>query len=351
MPISIYNYEKVKIPLILEITKNTTLKNLKDSYYLDNDWQHGPNTMIVFRNGSEEKYLLDELKDFVQEYTDRNPINKDFLRQRQELYREKQKTLVEVEYRDNVDADLLFEHGQVHVRPKKSGIYNSKKHRNIFDHYRIRLNGIYLEILEKFKDLSVKEKAHLFLYQFRFIATLYEEGPKNGHLTFLSHAQGFLSNIEVRGLNSNIKESFEKKRSELFTNNDIILRDDLKDIMLEWEANWTSIAEEMNENFRKENYDDPEEGVGLKPQLELLKREIAPLNNDFHSDLLSLDETGELEKFIHSKKMLIFRDIVNLFYLSLPLFEQSMAEKQFYAYSVVKYYETYFNGEVLYTIK
>src|SRR5699024_10986119 len=52
-----------------------------------------------------------------------------------------------------------------------------------------------------------------------------------------------------------------------------------------------------------------------------------------------------------SKKMLVFRDIVNLFYLSLPLFEQSMVKKQFYAYSTVKYYEDYFNGNVLYKIE
>lgn len=39
MPISIYNYAESKIPLILEMTSNTTLRNLKGSYYLDNDWQ------------------------------------------------------------------------------------------------------------------------------------------------------------------------------------------------------------------------------------------------------------------------------------------------------------------------
>lgn len=351
MPISIYNYEKSKIPFILEMTNNTTLKNLKGSYYLDNDWQHGPNTLIVFHNGSEEEMLVDELKGFVQEYTNRNPIDEEHLVQRQALYKEKQKTLVEVEYRDNVDVDLLHEHGHIIVRPRKSGIYNSKQHRNTFDKYRCDLNKVYLKILGKYEKLSTIERAHFFLHQFRFIATLYEEGPQNGHLTFLSHAQGFLSNIEARGLNSNIKNNFEKRRMELFGNNEIILRDDMQDLMQEWEDQWTIIVNEMNENFSTENYNDPDDGVGLKPQLELLKRELAPLENEFHGDLLSLDETGELEQFLHSKKMLVFRDIVNLFYLSLPLFERSMAEKQFYAYSVVKYYEEYFNGEVLYKIE
>lgn len=350
MPISIYNYAESKIPLILEMTSNTTLRNLQGSYYLDNDWQHGPNTLVVFRNGSEERFLVDEIKEFVRDYINRNPINHEYLRQKQQLYREKQRTLVELEYRDNVDINLLHEHGHVLSRPRKSGIYNSKQHRKTFDKYRCDLNDIYLKILEKYHELSIVERAHLFLHQFRFIASLYEDGPKNGHLTFLSHAQGFLSNIEARGLNSNIKINFEKKRTQLFHNNEIILRDDIIELMQEWEARWTNIAMEMNDRFSIDNYDDPEEGVGLKPQLELLKRELAPLNNEFHTDLLSLDETGELEQFLHSKKMLVFRDIVNLFYLSLPLFEQSMAEKQFYAYSVVKYYDDYFNGEVLYKI-
>lgn len=351
MPICIYNYEQSKIPLILEITENTSLRNLKDRYYLDNDWQHGPNTFIVFLNDSEEIFFVDEVKRFVKEYTERNLIEKVSLHEKQALYREKQKTLVEVEYRENVDVDLLYEHGQVMLRPRKSGIYNSKQHREAFDKYRGRLNTIYIKMLERFIEMSTIEKAHIFLYQFRFIATLYEEGPRNGHLTFLSHAQGFLSNIEARGLNSSIKERFERKRQELFRNNEILLRDDMKDLMVEWEQGWQEIAKEMNDGFRLENYDDPRDGVGLKPQLELLKRELSPLKNEFHSDLLSLDSTGELEKFLHSKKMLVFRDIVNLFYLSLPLFERSMAEKQFFAYSVVKYYEDYFNGDVLYKIQ
>lgn len=72
-----------------------------------------PNTLVVFRNGSEERFLVDEIKEFVRDYINRNPINHEYLRQKQQLYREKQRTLVELEYRDNVDINLLHEHGHV----------------------------------------------------------------------------------------------------------------------------------------------------------------------------------------------------------------------------------------------
>ncbi|WP_062051491.1 hypothetical protein [Bacillus sp. JCM 19034] len=166
MPISIYNYEKSKMPLILEITKNTSLRNLKDGYYLDNDWQHGPNTLIVFLKNSEERFFVDEIKGFVKEYIEANPLDKGYLEEKQALYKEKQKTLVEVEYRENVDVNLLYEHGEVISRPRKSGIYNSRQHRKAFDTYRCKLNEIYLKMMDTYQNLSSIERAHFFYINF-----------------------------------------------------------------------------------------------------------------------------------------------------------------------------------------
>lgn len=349
MPISIYNYEKSKIPLILDMVQNTSLRKMQKNYYIDSDWQYGPNTLIVFRNDSDKQLILDELKEFIPQYTSENIVPEGHIAQKKVQYKKSQKVLSEVEMRDGIYAGFLYDHGFVCSRPKKYGIYNSHYHREAFDNYRYELNDLYLRFLPEYENMSEKERAHLFLHMFIFITTLFEDGPTRGYLTFLSHAQGFLSNIEARGLNSNIQATFEERRIALFKDNKIIVKDDLKVLVDEWETKWKRIAKEMNEKFAYSNYEG-DGGIDLKPQLELLKKSLSTLRNKFHGNLLKMNET-KLEEFILSKKMLVFRDIVNLFYLMLPLFEQSMVKKQFYAYSTVKYFEEYFNDKLLYRIE
>lgn len=349
MPISIYNYENSKIPLILEMILHTSLGNEKHHYYIDSDWQYGPNTLIVFRNPLDEERIIDELRDWVNHYIINHSPSEEAIVQKKTQYLRSQKTLSEVEMREGIDVDFMYDHGKVIQRPKKHGIYNSEHHRNVFDAYRFELNDLHLKILAEVESMNAKEKAHFFLYMFIHIATLFEDGPSRGYLTFLSHAQGFLSNIEARGLNSNIQHTFEERRRALFADNAICIKEGLDELMVEWKMVWTRIAKEMHKNFDYRNYEG-EEGIDLKPQLELLKSRLSKISNPFHDNLLKMGDE-ELERFILSKKMLVFRDIVNLFYLSLPLFEQSMVKKQFYAYSTVKYYEDYFNGNVLYKIE
>ncbi|MFK3937454.1 hypothetical protein ACI2JA_08050 [Alkalihalobacillus sp. NPDC078783] len=349
MAIAIYDYNDSKIPLILKLSEETCLSEMLGHYFFDTDWQHGPNIFIDFEHKDLEEKIFHEVKECVNNYVMEHNLSEETVERKRELYLKKQEKLMQLEFRKQSQSITMHDHGDVKIRDSKTGLYNSSFHYNMFKRYRYDLNPIYLNILKEFRNLSEVEKAHLFLDKFRFIATLFEEGPSRGCLSFLSHAQGFFSNIEARGYESKIKETFENRRYALYKNYKPEIKGKVENPLKEWQKKWLVIKDEMNNIFDISNYEDAER-LGLKDQLELLKRELKPLANEFHGDLLKMDEK-ELEEFILSKRMLVFRDIVNLFYLSLPLFEQSMAKKQFYAYSVVRYYEETLDEELLYTIK
>ncbi|QKY71287.1 hypothetical protein [Lentibacillus sp. CBA3610] len=347
LPISIYNYEKTKLNLLLDLVKNSSIKNGFNEFYFDSDWENGPNIFIVYKDSYREYQKIPELKECVDNYLDFNKLDPRYIKKEQIKYLKQQQRLAKLEGRSGIKDSSIRNHGEVIIRNPKSGVYNSEYHLTKFSHYRRKLNPLLINILEDFVEMDSHEKAHLFLYKFRFIATLFEDGPANGCLSFLSQAQGFLSSVENWGYKTNFINQFEEKRKSIFKDNEIVVNPYVKNKLLEWELAWKEIAADMNENFSLDNYKD-DSMISIEEQLSRLKTTISPLKNKFHGDLKRMED---LEGFITSKKMMVYRDIVNLFYLSLPLFEQSVINKQFYAYSAVKYYEELLPDEIQYSFE
>ncbi|MCE5170621.1 hypothetical protein LQV63_14995 [Paenibacillus profundus] len=347
MPISIYNYQNSKIPLMLELAESYLERHYAGEYYLDNDWENGPNTIIIFKDPNLEASILESIKAIVAAYKEKHPVSKEEVHKKAEKYARNQHTLKQLELRDmEGHAQTMRADGTVELRSRKNNAFNSQYHQDMFDHYRTRLNSLYLDMMRIYIGLDTFHQTHMFLYMYHYLTSLYEDGSKRGYLSFLSHVEGFFSRLRLEGHNIDMKSEFERRRTGILKDNKIILHDELADAMDQWQQTWGLIAAEMNSQFRIENYQD-ESMLGLNEQYELLLENISPLDNSFHSELV---RNKELKSFILSKKMLVFRDIINLFYLSLPIFEQSMVKKQFYAYCTVKFIEENHKEDLLFVL-
>lgn len=332
MSIHIYDYSDSKIETLSDLHKIEILKNEKD-YYFDTDWEGGPSVTLNFSNEEKEKYIIDHIKKYV-ERTWSYDISEEKIQKIQRLYKRNQSRLKQTEKRENSNYDM-YEHGDVILKEGKSNVYNSKIHQTNFFKYRVQLNDVYINMLEKYLKLTYQEKFHLFLNMFIKITQLYEDGASYGYLSFLSHIQGFFSKIPNIDTKKKVLKEFDMKYIEIFTKKpEVPLK--IFDEYNTWANEIEKIYDDISQNFSYENYNHINY-LTIDDQFETFKNNISPLNNSFHNSVLEMEN---LRDFILSPKMIKYRDLVNLFYLSLPLFEISMKNKQFLAYSTVRYYES-----------
>lgn len=332
MSIYIYDYSDSKIDTLIDLHKSEILKGEKN-YYFDTDWEGGPSIIINFSNNTKEKFISDYIKEYI-ERTWKNDISNEKIKAKQNLYKRNQSKLKQTEKRKNNNYNM-YGHGDVILKTGKSNVYNSKIHQDNFFKYRVQLNDIYISMLEKYLRLTYQEKFHLLLNMFIKITHLYEDGSNYGYLSFLSHIQGFFSNIPTINTKQKVLKEFDMKYKEIYSEKfEIPLK--IYDEYIAWANAIEKIYSDISQNFSYTNYNHLNY-LTIDNQFEAFRKNIAPLNNSFHNSVLEMEN---LRDFILSPKMIKYRDLVNLFYLSLPLFEISMKNKQFLAYSTVRYYES-----------
>lgn len=335
MPISIYNYNETKIPFLIDLDRFLESELENKQYYYDNDWQNGPNSMLVMENDEDEILLFEKVKAFSKNHQKLYPTNEKQITEKKEKYQKVQKTLRLLELREAINTKHLSDQNEVVLRNKKEGVYNSDFHEKMFFNYRCQLNKVNIKFLPYYLEMNNFQRNKLFLDMFKYISTLFKHGAEFGYLSFLSHSQGFFSRMKNETNILNMREKFEKMRLIVFEETISEIPEQVEMILTEWKELWKTISNEMNVNFNKSNYDAGSR-LTLSDQLNILESNISNLGNSFHKSLQDFhDETD----FLNKEEVIIYRDIVNLFYLTLPLFEQSMIKKQFFAYSTVRYYE------------
>lgn len=346
MPIAIYNYESSKIPLLLTLTDSYLERDSSGEYYLDNDWENGPHSLIVFRDPDMEQAAVEPLQKLVHAYRARNPLSQVDIERKAQQYERHQTVLKQLELREQPDVSMRPD-ATVELRGRKSHAFNSAYHQQTFEHYRCQLNPIYLELMRKYTELDSYHRSHMFVSMYLHITTLYADGGM-GYLSFLSHVEGFFSRLRHEGYHVDIKKEFEKRRDLLFGDTpEPVIAESIMPAMSAWKQTWSRIAEEMHDSFDYSHYEDAEM-LGLEEQFGIFMDSITPLDNEFHQTIVN---NGGMKDLILSREMLVYRDIINLFYLALPLFEQSMVKKQFYAYCAVKYVQEHAESELPFVIK
>lgn len=342
MAISIFNYEKSKIQFVIELAEKCLDEQYMGTYYLDSDWENGPQTMIVFHDPENETEAIGIVKNFVHAYKQRNALEPQLIELQKQKYYKNQERLKLLEMRDESPINMADD-GEIRITPNKKNVYNSKYHREMFHRYRAELQPIYLKLGKTFLQAETLEQASMFIMMYLHIASLYEGGITRGYLTFVSHVEGFFSRLRLEGFTIDMRSDFEGKWLALSENGKVIVSDKMEAVLDEWKSKWLQIANDMKANYSYEEFDD-RKMLGLDEQFDAFYSAISQMDNRFHN---RLKNRKELKDFILSDNMIIYRNIINLFYLILPLFEQSMIMKQFYCFCTVKYIEENYPKELL----
>lgn len=327
MVIKIIDYSTSKIPLSLRIHKYLMDKEI--DFYLDNDWVNGPSISVILKNKNIESELIDELKQIVSIFKTNHPVSYNIIREKKELYKREYERLNALELRRQKEIKL-FEDGYVFISQKKKGIYNSKIHQEMFEKMKFKLQGIHGCMLNLLQQMDENKKIKLFVEQFKYIANLYNGDIREGYISYVSHVGGFIARAKKEGINVDFKNKFYKYYIE-YNNKKIKFNSDEMKVLEKWKRVWN----EINEDFKFDDSLEPqgEEYISYNRQFKMLEEYIKGIDSEFHNKLFRKED---VKNFILSDKMIHYRNVINLFYSTLPLFEQGMLMKHFYGYIVIQ---------------
>ncbi|NGZ75307.1 hypothetical protein [Saccharibacillus alkalitolerans] len=331
MPIRIYDYEGSKLPLMLKLAEEVLEVQVPGSYYLDTDWLNGPNILVTLEKAEDEGRLLGPLERCTADYKQERPLDFETVERVKAKYRKEQRRLSDLELRSGADA-VMREDGEVRLGEGKTGVYNSEYHLELFRRYRCLLQPVHNKMLAGLGELDEPRRIRMFTDMFLHIATLYNGDAAQGYISYLSHVLGFFSRLKLEGHMENVQERFERLYLNVFAEESDGGREKDGAALDEWKRAWADIDRDMRLSFAKELFEE-EDHMDLGEQYRRFERYIAGMDNPFHKRLL---ERGDLEEMMMSDDMLIYRNLINLFYMTLPLFEQGMAQKHVYGYCAIR---------------
>ncbi|MFB5555324.1 hypothetical protein ACE41A_10360 [Bacillus cytotoxicus] len=334
MPVRVYDYQNSKTPLMLGLAENVLEKEVPGNYFLDTDWLKGPSILITLREKESEERLADQVKQYVEHYKNENSVDPVVIETIKRKYEKEQKRLIDLELRTAENIEMKDD-GVVEIGEGKSGVYNSEYHRQLFHRFRFLSQPVNNKLLKEISDMNEKERTKLFTEMFLYIATLFNGNITQGYISYLSHVMGFFSRLKLEGHDENVKERFDDLYNKLFKEEVINYTQETKSALSEWKEVWKTISDDMRADFKKEKFID-DKNLDLNIQYQMFKKHISKMDNPFHNLLL---EKGDLEALMMSDEMIIYRNIINLFYITLPFFEQGMLKKHFYGYCAIKHVE------------
>lgn len=334
MPVSLYDYSNSKIEAILEV--NGIIQSISNRYYIDLDWMYGPNIMVVCENKSEEKIVLNALREVAYRY---KKIEEDYT-SKEQIYFKEQERLSELELR-KLDKKRVYKHGSLILRPEKTSIFNSNFQKNEFRAIRFDLNNLYIEILTYLRKVNLPSNVLIFFISlFKKTCSMYYLGEEFGYLSYLSHIMGFFSNINNRFDKEKVLEKFEKVyfdyKNEDYIAEEKIISEKVEKVIEYYKKFYFKMVKHYNKINVKDNVTNGMNYLSYREQFKSFKEYISKMDNTYHVSLLSMDN---LESLMLSPEMLAYRDVINLMYVSLPLFEQSMLKKHLFCYIVVQEFE------------
>ncbi len=335
MPIRIYDYEASKIPFMLKLTTEVLDREVGGSYYLDTDWLHGPSILITAESSEDEVRLLDSLTACTLDYKKEHPLRLEQIEAVQFKYLKEQRRLGDLELRTDTDGRMR-EDGEIEQGEGKTGVYNSDYHRKLFHEFRCRLQNANNLLLAEISMIDEKSRIRVFTDMFLHIATLYNGDAASGYISYLSHVLGFFSRLRLEGHPENVQERFERLYLSVFAEKQPPPGASLQASLNLWKEAWNDVAAEMRQGFDKTRFKQ-DDHLELYDQHRRFEQYIAGMDNPFHRRLLDRDD---LEELMMSDEMLVYRNVINLFYMTLPMFEQGMAQKHVYGYCAIRCIES-----------
>lgn len=327
--VKIYFYSEKKDEFLLKYLIPFLQDNFKE-YFIDRDWYGGPNFTITMRD--QDKRLKTEIMKLITQISEQYKIDEKLLEDEKNKYFSASKDLAVLEKRTSVDR--IYNHLEV-IADKldmKSVMdkYNSLNQYEMYVNSRFQMQEAYNGILEEL-NLNKENRLAILVDLFIYISSLFEGGLSKGYLSYVSHVQGFFALFRKKGKRlddkfENIYQQF-KDRINGINNENININS--------WKSEWQKVRKLYYENFDFNKY--KEDGFyNLDSQYDNLKKNMEYLkDSEFHNLLLE----NKLKELYFNKHMIIFRNVINTFYKSLPFIGVSFIEKHLCGYMAYRYVE------------
>lgn len=321
--ICIYNFEtKFDNQIIKDIT--STVKS-NDEYFLSRNWEGGPHIQLIFSN----KYTEEEIEcvaSKLREYMKSKTMPKEQEALIKNKYEKYFANLALLENKKEIRS--VKDHGLVEIRPYDF-FYQNQNMTTMYIKKRFEIQSLLLETFELINSENLNP-IHIFSSIFSRISNIYNEDGKNkGYFSFISHVHGFfeLSKKENRNISEEIFEDIFKENIEIIQDTQV---HHFKTIE-KWSNTFEIIYKDLYEDVN--NLVDSSYQKSIEDSINALNEQF---NNDFHKNFVKYSQD---KNFTENKKATAYRLLINLLYLTLPLFKISAYKKQqciYFAYRLVE---------------
>lgn len=327
-----FGNETQKNSLIREFIIPFARKELKENYYINRDWNGGPNVEIMF---SGEFTDIDKLQQHLNNYSlaTYGEFHEDIIKENVGRYINANNTISEMELK-KFEEIKLSNHLKVEFRTMDMDYY--KETYNSLNHLLLHIKSKFMlqPLIEKtlYRFNKDEEKLIFVLKNFESILNLYEHGEKFASVMFYSHIAGMLAIAEDYGkkeiISNNYSNTYTKLKLDKLSD---YYRDD--ELLNEYKKTWKDIYDNCGQLYDEDGFKE-EDYLPLQKQGNKMKSNVSNINSEFHRELLKEENFDNL---IESRDHIVLRSIANILYSILIPLNIKFIEKHFCCYAISRY--------------
>lgn len=309
-------------------------RKIPGRYFINRDWNGGPNVEIIFSSKLiDEVELQEAAASFCQEKE--YSWTKEQIEENLVSYRKNQENLLKMERKNSIGIPIDRDnHLKVVVEPLIEeyyrSCYNSSEHVRL--HFRSRF--ILQPLLERtLKKVTSKDALMIhIIHLYRITMNLFQYGEKYASVMYYSNIAGVFAIAKQYNTEHSLRDNYEK----LYRRLDIDRLDKLpvdEKLLKDYQKVWATIYElslklYQNQGFSEEGY------LKLGEQGDRMKNNVSGIGSEFHEAFISEES---IDQMITSETHLVFRSITNLLYNILPTLNINFLEKNFCCYAITEY--------------
>jgi len=309
-------------------------RRIPGRYFINRDWNGGPNLEIIFRSRIIE---VQELQEAVITFCHQRGFTwtEEQIENNLTSYRKNQKNLLQMERKDDISIPIdAGNHRKVTIEPLNEeyyqSCYNSSEHVMLHFKSRFMLQPLLEKTLKKITDRDALLVHIILLY--RTTMNLFHYGEKYASVMYYSNIAGVFAIAKQYNTEQSLRENYSK----LYQRLDIDHLDTLpvyEKLMRDYQKVWTEIYEQslklyQNGGFEEDGY------LRLEEQGKRMKNNVSGIGSEFHAAFIAEES---IDQIITSETHLVFRSVANLLYNILPTLNINFLEKNFCCYAVTEF--------------
>lgn len=335
-----FGNEEEKQKFLKEFVAPYFKRKIHGRYFINRDWNGGPNYEIIFSSRLiDEKELQEEVFSFCKK--------KGFSWTREQIednlaiYRKNQQNLLQMEQKKGIGTPIEREnHLRVVIEPLNEEYYRSTY--NSSEHVKLHFKSRFLlqpSIEKTLKRITEKDDLLILVINlFRITMNLFQYGEKYASVMYYSNIAGVFAIAKQYNAESYLRENYKKLYNRLNIDRLDTLSVD-EELLSGYRKAWTAIYELSLKLYQKGGFS--EEGyLSVEEQGNRMKSNVSGIGSEFHEVLISEES---IDRMITSETHLVFRSITNLLYNILPTLNINFLEKNFCCYAITEFIAKKYN--------